>query len=47
MSNQAILGPTGPFQEAYLNSDAQIMLVGGAAGSSKSLRWANAASAFR
>ena len=33
MSNQVILGPTGPFQEKYLNSDAQIMLVGGAAGS--------------
>lgn len=32
----AIIGPASPFQEKYLNSDAQIMLVGGAAGSSKS-----------
>lgn len=27
----ALLGPASPFQEKYLNSDAQIMLVGGAA----------------
>lgn len=31
-----VIGPASPFQEKYLNSDAQIMLVGGAAGSSKS-----------
>ena len=30
------LGPSSAFQAKYLNSDAQIMLVGGAAGSSKS-----------
>lgn len=47
MSEQQIIGPTSPFQEKYLTSDAQIILVGGAAGSSKSyvglmrhLRWA-------
>lgn len=41
-----IIGPKSPFQEKYLNSDARIMVVGGAAGSSKSycglmrhLRW--------
>lgn len=32
----APIGPASPFQEKYLNSDAQIILVGGAAGSSKS-----------
>lgn len=26
-----VIGPASPFQEKYLNSDAQIMLVGGAA----------------
>lgn len=30
------LGPKSPFQEKYLNSNAQILLVGGSAGSSKS-----------
>lgn len=33
---QPVIGPASPFQEKYLNSDAQIILVGGAAGSSKS-----------
>ena len=28
---QAPIGPASPFQEKYLNSDAQIILVGGAA----------------
>lgn len=28
---EARIGPASPFQEKYLNSDAQIMLVGGAA----------------
>ena len=28
-----VIGPASEFQEKYLNSDAQIMLVGGAAGS--------------
>lgn len=37
MSKDAVtIGPASPFQEKYLNSDAQIILVGGAAGSSKS-----------
>lgn len=37
MSKQkTIVGPKSDFQEKYLNSDAQILLVGGAAGSSKS-----------
>lgn len=31
-----VIGPASPFQEKYLNSNAQILLVGGAAGSSKS-----------
>lgn len=31
-----VIGPASPFQQKYLNSDAQIILVGGAAGSSKS-----------
>lgn len=31
MSKQVILGPASPFQEKYLTSDAQIILVGGAA----------------
>lgn len=26
---QVIIGPASPFQEKYLNSDAQIILVGG------------------
>lgn len=40
------IGPQSPFQEKYLNSDAKILIAGGAAGSSKSyiglmrhLRW--------
>lgn len=33
---KVIIGPASEFQEKYLNSDAQILLVGGAAGSSKS-----------
>lgn len=37
MTEDAVtIGPASPFQEKYLNSDAQILLVGGAAGSSKS-----------
>jgi len=36
MTDAVTIGPASPFQEKYLNSDAQIMLVGGAAGSSKS-----------
>lgn len=36
MSGNNIIAPASPFQEKYLNSDAQILLVGGAAGSSKS-----------
>lgn len=47
MENQ-IIGPQSKFQEDYLNSDATIMVVGGAAGSSKSyvglmrhVRWIN------
>jgi phage terminase large subunit-like protein len=37
MTDDAVaIGPASPFQEKYLNSDAQILLVGGAAGSSKS-----------
>ena len=42
-----VIAPASEFQEKYLQSDAQIILVGGAAGSSKSyvglmrhLRWA-------
>lgn len=31
-----VISPASPFQEAYLKSDSQILLVGGAAGSSKS-----------
>lgn len=31
MSKQQVIGPTSPFQEKYLQSDAQIILVGGAA----------------
>lgn len=31
MSEQEVIGPASPFQEKYLNSDAQIILVGGAA----------------
>lgn len=31
MSEQEVIGPASPFQEEYLNSDAQIILVGGAA----------------
>lgn len=41
-----MVGPQSPFQEKYLNSDAKILIAGGAAGSSKSyiglmrhLRW--------
>ena len=33
MSKVDVIGPTSPFQEKYLQSDAQIILVGGAAGS--------------
>lgn len=29
MSEQTVIGPASPFQEKYLNSDAQIILVGG------------------
>lgn len=36
MSELIEIGPASKFQELYLNSDAQIMLVGGSAGSSKS-----------
>ena len=36
VEEQPVIGPASPFQEKYLNSDAQIILVGGAAGSSKS-----------
>lgn len=36
MKDAEVIGPASPFQEKYLNSDAQIILVGGAAGSSKS-----------
>lgn len=31
MSDEDTIGPASPFQERYLNSDAQIILVGGAA----------------
>lgn len=33
MSKQQVIGPASEFQERYLTSDAQIILVGGAAGS--------------
>lgn len=36
MTDEVTIAPASPFQEKYLNSDAQILLVGGAAGSSKS-----------
>ncbi|MDF5713560.1 MAG: terminase family protein [Rhizonema sp. NSF051] len=36
MTDAVTIGPASPFQEKYLTSNAQIMLVGGAAGSSKS-----------
>lgn len=31
MSDEEVIGPASPFQERYLNSNAQIILVGGAA----------------
>ena len=34
--DEVVIGPASEFQQKYLNSDAQIILVGGAAGSSKS-----------
>ena len=48
MSDDIIVRPRSPFQEKYLKSNAKILVVGGAAGSSKSyvglmrhLRWTN------
>lgn len=48
MSEEDIVRPQSPFQEKYLKSNAKILVVGGAAGSSKSyvglmrhLRWTN------
>lgn len=48
MSDYNIVRPQSPFQEKYLKSNAKIMVIGGAAGSSKSyiglmrhLRWAD------
>ena len=48
MSDDNIVRPQSPFQEKYLKSNAKIMVIGGAAGSSKSyiglmrhLRWAD------
>ena len=45
---ESSIGPKSAFQEKYLNSNARIILAGGAAGSSKSylglmrhLRWAD------